>query len=171
LHWPGAGELLIISLFAMTLLYFPLAFYFFCDKSIKRQNLAVSIISGFILAIAPVNILNKLMYWSTETGQLRLLIAVGAVSILLFVILYLKSTSSSDELKIYYKNLFQRTLVICIATVIFYLIPTPTLIKIQYRDDPELARLKTLYYMHPDNAQYRKQYDDYVAKLDSLNRQ
>jgi len=142
-------------------LYFPGAFYFFCDKVIKRQNLALSIISGFFLSLIPIGILFKIQYW--PGGQLYLLIGTITAPVIMAIVLFLKSKAAED-LSIYYKNMFSRTIVLSVLTVLFYLTPTSTLLKIQYRSDPELARLKILYYENPGNEEYRKQHDEYLLK-------
>lgn len=43
---PGASMLIVFASLALTLLYFPGAFYFFSDRGIKNQNIALSISSG-----------------------------------------------------------------------------------------------------------------------------
>jgi hypothetical protein len=166
LHWPGAGIILVISLSTIAMLYFPAAFYFFCDKVIKRQNLALSIISGLFLSLIPLGILFKIMYW--PGGQMYLLIGSVTAPIILTVIYFMKS-KTTDELATYYKNMFVRTVVLMVLTITFYLIPSATLLKIQYWDDQELARLKTLHYTHPDNEEYKKQHDEYLLRQDSID--
>lgn len=165
LHWPGTGPLLVISLSTITMLYFPAAFYFFCDQVIKRQNLLLSIVSGLFLSLIPLGILFKIMYW--PGGQFYLLIGTVTAPIILAIIYFLKS-KTADDLKTYYKNMFLRTSILTALTIVFYLTPTSTLIKIQYWDDPELARLKTLHYTNPDNEEYKKLHDEYLSKRDSL---
>ena len=166
LHWSGAEQLLAISLFSLAILYFPTAFYFFCDKVIKRQNLVLSIVAGLFLALVPLGVLFKIMYWSG--GQTYL--SVGAVtSLIILAVVYFLKSKTSEDLKIYYENMFLRTSVLTCLAIIFYLTSTATLLKIQYWDDPELARLKTLYYTDPINQEYKKQHDDYLSRRDTLN--
>lgn len=165
LHWPGGGLILVISLSTIAMLYCPGAFYFFSDKAIKKQNLALSIISGFFLATIPIGVLFKLQYW--PGAQVNLLVGTVAAPIILGVTLFLKS-KAADDLKTYYKNMTIRTVILTTLTVLLYMTPTSTLLKMQYWDDPELARLKTLHYTHPENEEYRRQHDEYVMKRDSL---
>ena len=165
MHWPGGGVFIVISLSTIGVLYFPMAFYFFCDKEIKKQNIALSIVSGLFLCLIPIGILFKLQYW--PGGKIEYLLGMFSAPVIWVIAYYLKS-KSSDELKTYYKNLLTRTTVVFIFGTVFYIIPMTTLIEIQYRYDPELARLKTLSYTHPGNQEYRQQLDDYVMKQDSL---
>ena len=50
---PGSSVLLILSLGVISILYLPLAFYFFSDKSLKNQNIVLSITGGMALALMP----------------------------------------------------------------------------------------------------------------------
>ncbi|MBL0072424.1 MAG: hypothetical protein IPP34_11710 [Bacteroidetes bacterium] len=164
LHWEGGGLILILSLMALSVIYFPGGFYFFSDKSVKRQNIPLSIISGFFLAIAPVGVLFKFQYWEGKT--VMLLVSVIS-SIIIFSIALILKSKATDELKVYYKNMLLRTAIITVVTIMVSLVPSETLIKIQYSDDPELARLKTLHYLNPDNEEYRKAHDEYILEHES----
>jgi len=165
LHWTGASTLIVISLSTISILYFPAAFYFFCDKVIKRQNLPLSIVSGLFLSLIPLGILYKIMYW--QGGHFFLLIGTVTVPIFL-AITYLLKSKTKDDLKTYYKNLILRTGILTALTILFYLTPTSTLLKVQYWDDPELARLKISYFANPDNMEHKKQLDEYILKRDSM---
>ena len=165
MHWPGASLILVLSLSTLAIIYFPGAFYFFCDKVIKKSNLALSIISGLLLSIIPIGILFKLQYW--PGAGLYLLIGSVAAPIILILTLVLKS-KAADELKTYYKNMTLRAVVLAAFSLILYLTPTATLVHLQYREDPEMARLKAQFYTHPENEEYRKQHDEYLMKRDSI---
>jgi hypothetical protein len=165
MHWPFAGPILVISLGSIGVLYFPLAFYFFSDKEFKRQNLFLSVVLGLFLSFVPVGILFKVLYW--PGAQLYLL--VGSVTApVIAVLTYLSLSKATDELNTYYRNIFLRSAILAALAILFYATPTATLLKIQHRDNPELARLKTLSYENRDNEEYRKQLKDYLAKQDSL---
>jgi hypothetical protein len=165
MYWPFSGVLLVVSLGSIATMYFPAAFYFFSDKKISRQNVALSIISGLFLAFVVLGILFKLMYW--PSSHLYLLIGTYTTPILLIITHLLKS-KATEELKVYYKNMFLRIIILALLCVTFFLTPTSTLLKIQHRNDPELARLKALYFSDNTNMEYKKQLDDYVRKQDSL---
>ena len=165
LHLPGASLLIVISLSLLATLYFPAAFYFFCDKKIKKQNLPLSIISGLFLSIISIGILFKIQYW--PGANFHLLIGTVTAPIILGVTYFLKK-KASDELKTYFKNMTVRLVTLSILTILLYLTPTENLLKIQYREDPELVRLKTLLYANPYNEEYIKEHDEYIMKRDSL---
>lgn len=165
LHWTGSGFILVITLYAVVILYFPAAFYFFCDKDIERQNLPLSIFSGLFLSLIPLGILFKIMYW--QGGQIFL--EIGSVTApIFFAITYFLKSKATDDLKIYYKNLYLRTSILTALTLVFCFTPTRTLLKVQYWDDPELAKLKISYFANPDNMEHKKQLDEYILKRDSL---
>lgn len=174
-HWPYGHQILLISLLLISMIYFFAAFYFFCDKSIKRQNLALSIVSGLFLSLIPFALFLKLSYqfslniiYGIPTDQFFLLIGSVSATIILIVIYFLKS-KSTENLATYYKNMFSRTIVLTVLSVSFYIIPTVTIIKFQNRHDKEIARLKVLAYTNPDNYYYyQRLIDEYVQKRDSL---
>ena len=121
LHLHGSGLILIFSLVTLGIIYFPTAFYFFCDKSIKNQNFALSIISGFFFSLIPIGILFNVLKWPGE-GKLYLLI--GAVTLpVIFIVTILLRNKSSENLKVYYKNMIIRIILLTFLTVIFYILP------------------------------------------------
>ena len=185
-HWPYRGMILSISLLSIFMIYFLAAFYFFCDKSIKRQNLALSIVSGLFLSLIPLALWCKLNYYNDRfygipADQFFLLIGSVSATIILIVIYFLKS-KTTENLATYYKNMFSRTIVLTVLSVSFYLIPTVTIIKFQNRHDKEIARLLVLKYNadpdmvyssannYPENSYYYydRLIDEYVQKRDSL---
>lgn len=161
LDWPGSGIFMIISLTFLSMLYFPGAFYFFADKSMKRQNTPLSIVAGLVLSITTIGMLFRFMYW--PGGAPILFIGLVGIPFVLGGILFLKS-KAPEELATYYRNMVTRTSVLLILASVFYFTPTETLVKVQYWHDQELARLKALHYLNPNNEAYRRQHDEYVSK-------
>jgi Na+(H+)/acetate symporter ActP len=155
---PGGEFLLIISLGVLAMIYFPAAFYFFCDKKIKQQNLAFTIISGLFLSVIPIGVLFKLQYW--QGASLYLLIGIIITPILLFVS-YLLLVKSEENLKNYYKNMIVRTSILGFISLLLFSIPTETLLKFQYWNDPEVARLKSQQYSNPTRI-YNNQQESIV---------
>ena len=165
INWPGAKLFVIMSLLILALVYFPFAFYFFSDKTLKRQNLAVSIIFGWLLSIIPIGIMFKLMFWP---GYHVMILTSCLTAPILLIIAFILFKKSKEDLKTYYKNLLSRTTVLTIAAFIMLAMPLETLIKFQSDGDTELDRLKVLYYTNPENSTYKKQHDDYLTKRDSI---
>jgi hypothetical protein len=167
LHWPGTNFVLILSLSTLAIIYWPGAFYFFCDKVIKQQNTILSIVSGAALSIIPMGILFKMMHW--PGANFMLLIGL-TISPFVFAVIYIYKSKADESLQVYYKNMLLRSGVLGVLAAAFFFTSTPMLLRVQYRGDPEMARLKILHYTHPDNDDYRKQHDEYVARIDSVER-
>jgi hypothetical protein len=165
LHWPGGGPLVVVSLLVIAMLYFPFGFYFFCDKKIKQQNLPLSIISGAALAVIPIGVMYKIQSW--PGAQVDLVLGLFSAPIILAGVYYLRKKAIPD-LVIYYKNMLQRTILLLTVTVIMYLIPTATIIKHQYWNDPELAKLTIQYFSDPNNPDYVRQYNACRMNRDSV---
>jgi hypothetical protein len=165
LHWPGGGVVIVFAFSLLAMLYFPGGFYFFSDKKIKNSNLALSIISGMFLSITLVGILFKIQYWPGANVNLK----VGCITapILLAVIIFMKS-KAAENLNTYYKNMMTRTGVLSILGLLFFFTSTETLVHIQYGEDPEVARLKTLIYTTENREQYKQELDEYITIRDSL---
>ena len=162
---PGASVLLIVTTPVLYLLYFPFGFYFFCDKILTQQNLVLSIMGGMFLSIAPMAILFKLLFW--PGAGIQLMAAVIFLPVLLIIIILL-SRGPRLDLKIYFKNYITRTVFWLIMSLVFYFTSNATLIKIQHRNDPELARLKIQSYANPDNEAYSDSLDEYLRIADSI---
>lgn len=162
---PGHSLLLIFSAAIISIMYFPVAFYFFSDKSLKNQNITLSIVGGMILAIIPLAILFKLMFWPGALAQLTASLIFAPI--LLAITIWL-SKKNNEGLKTYYKNYITRISFWFALCLIFYFTPNNTLIKIQHHNDPELARLKIQAYENPDNIEYDMALQNYYRQKDSL---
>lgn len=160
----GSSLLLVISLTLLSMLYFPMAFYFFCDKNIKMQNLPLSIFGGMMLAMIPIGVMFKLMIWPGSFIQLFMGLFLSAV--LLAAILVLKQ-KADKELKVYFKNFLQRTVFWLAFGLVLFFTPTSSIIKLQYRHEPELVRLKLLIHEHPGNPEYQYELQRYYIQRDS----
>jgi len=121
-HWQEGEIILKISLMSIFIIYLLAGFYFFCDKTIKQQNLTLSIVSGCFLATVPSGILFSMMHW--QGGAFLLLIGVTASPIFLIITLILKN-KASENLKLYYKNMLLRTSVLTIISIVVFLILNP----------------------------------------------
>ena len=162
---PGHSLLLIVSLGILSFLYFPLAFYFYSDKTFKQRNVVLSVLGGMVLSIIPMGILFKLLTWPGYHVQLGT--ALVLTPILLVNVLFL-SRKANEDTKTYYKNYMTRIIFWFTMCVAFHFISTVTLIKIKYRDDPELVRLKLQSFENPDNTEYYNAIDNYNRQKDSI---
>lgn len=162
MHWPGGGVLIVLTLSFLAILYMLGAFYFFSDKTIKQQNLPLSIVSGIFLSFSVLGVMFKLQYWP---GSQAILFLASISALVLLIVTFRLKSKAPEELMGYYKNMMQRTTVLTILAVMLSFTPVATLLKIQYWNNPEIARLKTLYYSNPGNEEYKKQHDEYMSKL------
>lgn len=175
LHWAGGNIMLILSISALSVIYFPLAFYFFSYKGIKNQIFPLSIIGGIALSAAVMGILFKIMYW--PGSDVMLMIGVGA-SILIVVLSFILGKSATHHqahttsfandsnnhnilLDQYYRNLQIRSCVIAAVGIFLFLTPTTSLVAFQYRYDPELVRLKVRSIEEPHNQEYKMELKKY----------
>lgn len=159
LQIPFGSMLITLSLSTVSILYFTLGFYFFSVKDLKDQNLWFSIGSGFFLSGGITGILFKLMYW--PGSQIMLSIPLAFI-LLLFLLTFILSADSS--IKKYYDRMKIRTGLIALVSLMLYFTPDKTLLAIQHRDDPELARLKEKAYGNRDNEEYQSALQEYLKK-------
>lgn len=162
---PGNSILLTLVLITLTFIYFPLSFYFYADKSIKQQNMVLSVLGGMVLSMIPLGILFKLLFWPGYT--LQLIPTLFLTPILLVAVVFL-SQRSSIELKTYYRNYLTRIVFWLLMSLVFFLIPAVTLIKVKYRHEPDLARIKIQVLENPNNTDYYQQLENYYRQRDSL---
>jgi len=119
-HIPGGGVLSILSLLPLAICYLFFGFYFFCDKTIKKQNLVLSIISGIFFSLVPLGIVFKVHWWNG--GYIYLVIAMFTTPIIFFVTYYLKIKETGELVK-YYDNMINRGLILTMLSVFFYFAP------------------------------------------------
>lgn len=119
-HIPGGGLLSVLSLLPLSFCYCFLGFYFFCDKTIKQQNLLFSIISGIFLSLVPIGILFKIQWWTG--GYYYLVVSIITTPVIFFISYYLKG-KETGELAKYYNNMVNRSLILTILSVFFYVAP------------------------------------------------
>jgi hypothetical protein len=120
LNWPGWTILILISLSLLALSYFPFAFYFFADQEVKKQNILLSIIAGFILSVIPVGILFKILHY--PGSSVMLIFGIMSSPILLIVTYILKKRDNKDRSS-YYGNMIVRIIVLSILSLSTYIIP------------------------------------------------
>jgi len=168
LHVPGIGALLTVAAIALGIMYLFFGFYFFSYKTIKQQNLVFSIISGVGLAIVPSCIIFKILFWPAAQIMLRNALCTLVLFLIITIILRL---FSKEALFPYYKNHLIRLLTLLAICLALYITPLSTLVKIQHRENPELARLKIRLYSDPFNEQYKADLHNYLVQHDSLHYQ
>lgn len=164
-HIPGGSIILVLSMLTLGIVYFPFAFYFMRDKTSKLQNIPLSMVSGMVFSIAITGLLFKIQHYPGGAIMSSLSFVLIIPILIVCIVLFKKS---SEELKRYYRNMLIRSSIIALFTTVFFFVSGATIVKIQYRDDPEYARLLIQYSSNPENDIYRKQLDDYKTRKDSL---
>ena len=115
--WEGGQLLMAITLPSIAFLCFPFGFYFFCDKNIRNQNLAWSIIGGFFLQLTPYGIYLKLT--GMDGGGAILFISVVIVP-LVFIFTWYQKKNAVPELSTYYNNMLIRSGMYSLFSMAFY---------------------------------------------------
>jgi hypothetical protein len=160
LHLPISGFIIILTGFAMFFSYLLGGFYFFCDETIKRQNLALSIIAGICLSVSPMAIIYRLDYWPDSDFML---IASMILSFCVLAFTWFFKRLAREELAEYYKNMLSRSVTLFCVSVILYVIPITTLVRMQYWDNKEFAEIAGRLAANPYNEEYKKQYNQYIS--------
>lgn len=146
-HWPLASFLLIIGTSTLSLSYW-LSPLWFGAPGRKDQITSVSMISGLVLSVALMGILFKLQYWPLS-GFYLFLALIGCPAV---IIMQLGLAKDKLELARYRRALLTRTLAIAVPAILLYFTPSTTLVKIQYHDDPIMAKLMIERVQHPQDT-------------------
>ena len=157
----GGAIILVISMAALSFLYFFGAFYFFSVDSLKNQQLVMSIISGIMLSVAPVSFVFKLQYWP-GAGVLSLSAVIFSCSVLIAAILL--KMLGTQRLKHYYNNMIIRSSVLLAVSTILFITPVTALVRIEYWNNPQMAHIAGQYFSHPENDSYRAKYERYIER-------
>lgn len=160
LHIQGAEGIMIVALGGLALMYLLFGWYFFSTDGIRNQSLLMSIIAGILLAIAPVGILFRLLYW--QGGKMQVMFGAMFALITFFVTLLLKTTSETQRLQPYYKNMLVRSAVLFVICTGLFFTTRTQLIKMEHWNDPRMGELKARCYRQPDNVQARRDYEQYL---------
>ena len=126
--------------------------------------MVVAILAGMALSTMVTGILFRLMLWP---GAIMMLLAGFAVMVPAVIALVLLKPNEAGDVQSFYKAMTVRAIVLIVAGLVFF-VGGNTLLKIRFRDDPEMARLKHQAFTHPENKQYRQELDAYQDYKDSL---
>lgn len=163
---PGCEILLIISSAILSIIYFPLSFYFFSDKTLKTQNIPLSIAGGMFISITVLGILFKLMFW--PGAAIQLFAGIITMPILLLVTFLLFKNLKNNDLVVYYKNYLLRTIFWTVLCFVSFTLSNKQLLQIQHRGNPELVQLKMNAYFNNSNIEAKQALDNYYRRRDSL---
>jgi len=154
LHLPLGSFFLIIGMSSLSIFYFWLTALLLPKPTVKDQNIALSIVTGIALSTLAVGVLFKLQFWPNYGFFLTVGSAIGAVA-LAWALWVLRDR---PDLIVYRARLLNRLIPFITIAIFFFLLPTRSLIDLQYRD-PKEAQLRHDCYTHA-----------YPASFDSLDK-
>jgi len=157
----GGNVSILFVLTILALLYLLFSFYFLRDSKTRKQKLWLSLFSGLIFFILLTGILFRLLYWPGATAMLNSGLFFGAIHLLIVILIKNKIT---DELKNYFDKLLLRSVILYGISFVFYLIPSSYIASVEFRSDPELARLKIAVIEDPANKEAHDQLLKYVEE-------
>jgi len=163
--FPGFSMLIVFSGAALSILYFPLAFYFFSDRSLKKQSIAFSIIGGFIFSNACMGIIFKIMRWPGY--YVTSLFSIVGIAVLL-VVFFIISPKANEELRIYYNNYRIRLIYWTTLTTIFFFLTPKNILQIEHRGDPKMLDIELKIMESEKNHTEDPQLRNYYYYRDSL---
>lgn len=161
IHIPGGNVTILITITILSLLYLLFSFYFLSDTTIKNQNTILSVISGIVFFILLIGILFKLLYWPGGIAMMSLAILIGIIH---FIIVLITKIKHEKGLIRYYKNLLIRSALMNSFCLLLFIIPPSALINIEYRNDPDFARLKIAQLEDPTNKEIQYELEKYISE-------
>ena len=137
--FPGFSTLIVFSGAALSILYFPMAFYFFSDKSLKKQNIAFSIVGGFVFSNACMGVIFKIMRWpGSYVTSLFSIVGIAALLVVFFII----SPKANEELKTYYTNYRTRLIYWGTLSIVFFFLTPRNILQIEHRRDKKMLDIE-----------------------------
>lgn len=105
MHWPGANIIIVLTLSALALLYFPFGFYFLGSPEVKKP----AMLSGFVMSLIPIAIMFKVIHW--PGAGFLLVSAATAAPVLVLILVLMRKKASADTIA-WYNSMLQRTVLV-----------------------------------------------------------
>lgn len=134
LHLPMSSLLLVVSLSLLGMLYLFLAWLVFPSPTRRDQLVLLSVLGGFVMSLATMGILFKLLFWPFRAFYL--LLAVMGLAVLLISLFIIRSTR--PDLSRYSRGMLFRAVPLLVACGALLALSDARLTAFYYRDDPEL---------------------------------
>jgi F0F1-type ATP synthase assembly protein I len=157
----GGSIFIVFGLTALSILYFALSWLLLRDRTTKTNNLGISITAGLALATACSGLMYKLQHWPGGSAMLIGGMVFLMPLLIICVMLYNRHKHTNEGYKRFYRGAMQRLAPFLFFSLLFAFIPDNTLIRFEYRHDPELARLYIRARENPENDQYWRDLEDY----------
>ncbi|WP_378172989.1 hypothetical protein [Aquimarina sp. SS2-1] len=163
LGWPFGNELIIISLFGLSCLYFYFGFAIFNKLSLRRifkkesyQGISAwrivgAICTGISISIVLLGVLFKIFRWPFA-NQL-LIIGVSFLNVIFLAGLY----KILKEKRPFYQRLMVRVVFYGISGYIFWFIPTYTFLELKYKNHPDYIEAVKRLDKDPENPELIKE--------------
>jgi len=158
LHLPAANIFMVVSLCALALVY-ARGLPDVLGENKEQQNFGLNTATGVLLSVACVGILFRLQYWPAGKNMVGLA-AIG-LPVLIGAVFYFKGKEARD-LSSYFNRLLLRQAVFGALAIALYVASNKDLLTLQYPNDPEIVRIKSNHFDHPENEAYTKEYMEYV---------
>lgn len=161
LRIPGGNITILFSLTILSLLYLLFSFYFLRDSQTKKQKLGLSIVAGLIFFILLTGVTFKLLYWPGALAMLTSSLFFGGIYM---IIILLMKNKVREELSGYINKLILRSAILYGLCFILYITPSSLLVSLEYRNDPELVRLRIAVIEDPTNKEAQYQLEKYIEE-------
>lgn len=121
IHFPGGNLIIIASVFALMLIYFPFGFYFLSGETVKQQVVGWSIGAGFAFHMILCGVLFSLMHW--PGAKFMLIIGLVTIVPLTIVMYFLRKNNTKPELVRYYNKLILRGAILTAIGLLLFVLP------------------------------------------------
>jgi len=168
---PGGGFLLSITLGILSMFYFAFSFALFNGirlrdifKSDSYQNTNAkrtigAVVLGISLSELLIGSLFKIQFLPGSAVMLNVGLLGTLIVLIISVISYFRNKAD------FYKRVFKRIAVFGVFGLVVYLVPTPTLVDIFNRNNPEYAELFKKVLANPGNVEFQEQLDSLQIEI------
>ncbi|SEM12548.1 hypothetical protein SAMN04487910_4192 [Aquimarina amphilecti] len=174
LDWPFGNELIILSLFGLSCLYFYFGFALFNNvsfreifkkesyKNVSTKRIIGAIAAGFSISIVLLGMLFRVFRW--PFGNQLLIIGVNFLNIV-FIIGFVKIIK---ENRTFYKRLLIRVVFYAILGYVFLLLPSYAFLTLKYKNHPDYIEAVKQLDQDPENLELQKkeqiEYDKMIGE-------
>jgi len=169
--WPYGNELIILSLFGLSCLYFYFGFALFNTISFRRifkkesySNISAlriigAIAAGFSISIVLLGVLFKIFRW--PFGNQLLIIGVNFLNVV-FIIGFVKIIKEQQP---FYKRLMTRVVLYAVLGYLFLFLPTYTFLELKYKNHPDYIEAVKKIHKDPENRELQKEAREAYDKM------
>ena len=161
----GAEIFIVFPLLTLALIYFLFGFFIFRDRETKTNVGWKSVVAGMAFSFSLIGIVLKLEY--EPLSEISLLIGIiGCISLMLIAMVRRKRMMADEPKQKYYFALINRCTIMIAFSALFFSIPQSSMIRFEFRNDPEFGKLMIDYKADPDNNIKRDRVYHYMIDMD-----